>query len=264
VSGVSESAIVDESMSQPAVLITGASGGIGRALVKTFSEAGYAVIATDISPSSESPPSAHFVAADLARTVEDELYAEATFADIRQCLNGRPLKALINNAATQILGDVNYLSRTDWRTTMDVNLLAPFFWTQAFVSELQASAGCVVNVSSIHARLTKPRFSAYATSKAALSALTRSLAIELGGRVRVNAIEPAAIDTPMLRAGFEGDEGGFRRLESYHPSGCVGAPEQLGQLALMLVEARYMFLNGAVIPFDGGIGACLLDPRSGA
>jgi NAD(P)-dependent dehydrogenase (short-subunit alcohol dehydrogenase family) len=247
-------------MSQPAVLITGASGGIGRALVKTFSEAGYVVIATDIVAPQEDPPFTHFVPSDLRRTVEDEVYAAETFADIRRCLNGRPLKALVNNAAIQILGDVEHLSREDWRKTMDVNLLAPFFWTQAFVPELEAAKGCVVNVSSIHARLTKAGFSAYATSKAALSGLTRSLAIELGGRVRVNAIEPAAIDTPMLRAGFEGAEDGFRRLENFHPSACIGTPEQIGRLALMLVEAQFMFLNGAVVPFDGGIGACLHDP----
>jgi NAD(P)-dependent dehydrogenase (short-subunit alcohol dehydrogenase family) len=247
-------------MSQPTVLITGASGGIGCALVKTFSETGYAVIATDIVAPQEDLPFTHFVASDLRRTVEDEVYAAATFADIRRCLNGRPLKAFISNAATQILGDVEHLSRLDWRKTMDINLLAPFFWTQAFLPELEAAKGCVINVSSIHARRTKAGFSAYATSKAALSGLTRSLAIELGGRVRVNAIEPAAIDTPMLRAGFEGDEDGFRRLESFHPSGCIGAPAQMGKLALMLVEAEFMFLNGTVIPFDGGIGARLYDP----
>jgi NAD(P)-dependent dehydrogenase (short-subunit alcohol dehydrogenase family) len=249
-------------MNQPAVLITGASGGIGRALVNTFSKAGYAVIATDIGAPQEDLPFTHFVASDLGRTVEDEVYAAATFADIRRCLNGRPLNALICNAATQILGDVEHLSRSDWRKTMDVNLLAPFLWTQAFLPELEAANGCVINVSSIHARLTKAGFSAYATSKAALSALTRSLALELGGRVRVNAIEPAAIDTPMLRAGFEGDEDGFRRLESFHPSACIGAPEQMGELALMLVAAKFMFLNGAVVPFDGGIGGCLHDPGS--
>jgi NAD(P)-dependent dehydrogenase (short-subunit alcohol dehydrogenase family) len=260
VSGVSESAIVDERMGQPAVLITGASGGIGRALVKTFDEAGYDVIATDILAAPPEMRSTHFITADLQKTVEDEAYAAARIAEIRRYLNGRPLKGLINNAAIQILGEARNLSRADWRNTMDVNLLAPFFWTQSLLPELEAAMGCVVNISSIHARLTKGRFAAYATSKAALSALTRSLAIELGSRVRVNAIEPAAIDTQMLRAGFKDDENGFRRLESFHPSGCIGAPEQIGRLALMLVEADSMFLNGAVIPLGGGIEARLHDP----
>jgi NAD(P)-dependent dehydrogenase (short-subunit alcohol dehydrogenase family) len=247
-------------MGQPAVLITGASGGIGRALVKTFSEAGYVVIATDIVAPQEGLPFTHFVPSDLGRTVEDEVYAAETFADIRRCLNGSPLKALINNAATQILGDVEHLSRLDWRKTMDVNLLAPFFWTQAFLPELEIAKGCVVNISSVHARLTKATFSAYATSKAALSGLTRSLAIELGSRVRVNAIEPAAIDTPMLRAGFDGDNDGFCRLERFHPSKSIGSPLELARLALMLVQTESMFLNGAVVPLDGGIAGCLHDP----
>jgi NAD(P)-dependent dehydrogenase (short-subunit alcohol dehydrogenase family) len=247
-------------MVQPAVLITGASGGIGRELVRRFAGAGYSVIATDVAGASESLGAACFVAADLQKTVEDETYAASTFAEIRSCLNGRPLRALINNAAVQICGPAAQLSRADWRRTLDVNLLAPFFWTQAFLTELEAAKGSVVSISSIHARLTKPKFAAYATSKAALSGMTRALAVELGSRIRINAIESAAIDTPMLRAGFEGDENGLRQLENFHPSHGIGTPMELAELALMLVKAESPFLNGAVVPLDGGIGSCLHDP----
>lgn len=248
-------------MSQVA-LITGASGGIGQSLVKTFTDSGYAVIATDIALQPSGMVCEHFIRADLFRTVEDKLYAEEVFADIKKLLNNRPLKAIIHNAAIQILGGVERLVREDWHVSMNVNLLAPFFWTQAFLSELETAQGCILNISSIHARLTKANFIAYSTSKAALSGMTRAMAIELGNRVRVNAIEPAAIDTPMLRAGFEKAPEDFQRLERFHPSNCIGTPEKLGQLARMIIEADSLFLNGAVIPFDGGIGACLSDPGS--
>lgn len=244
----------------PCALITGVCGGIGRALASSFSGAGYAVIGSDIVPPLEGLPCAHFVGADLGQTVEDPACAARVFDEIRRQLAGRPLQVLVNNAATQILGDVASLTRADWRATLDVNLLAPFFWTQALLPELEAASGCVLNIGSIHARLSKQRFTAYATSKAALAALTRSLAIELGGRIRVNAIEAAAIDTPMLRAGFAGDPEGLRRLESYHPSASIGTPQALARLALMLVEAGSGFANGAVLNFDGGIGGCLQDP----
>lgn len=241
-------------------IVTGACGGIGQALVRVFDVAGYAVIATDnVAPQSDRP-CRHFVQADLERTVGDSNEAARVFAEIRHHLDGRPLAALINNAAVQILGDVESLGRDDWRRTLDINLLAPFFWTQALLPELEAAQGCVVNIGSIHSRLTKRRFAAYATSKAALAALTRSLAIELGNRIRVNAIEPAAIDTSMLRAGFADDPSGLKMLGAYHPCGTIGSPEALGDLVRMLVEQRSPFTNGAIINFDGGIGACLYDP----
>lgn len=245
-----------------AVLITGANGGIGRALVEVFADAGYTVIGTDLQPASQVAACQHYVSADLRRTVQDETYAATVFAAIRQRLAGQPLRALINNAAVQILGSVGELSRAQWRDTLDANLLAPFFWAQALLAELEAANGCILNISSIHARLTKAEFCAYATSKAALSGLTRAMAIELGAKVRVNAIEPAAIDTPMLRAGFAGNEAGFQQLEHFHPSKRIGAPKQLGALAKMIVETDAAFMNGMIVPFDGGIGACLHDPKT--
>ena len=241
-------------------IVTGACGGIGQALVRELDAAGFAVIATDNAAPCVDLPCRYFVCVDLARTVEDPSEAERVFSEIRSHLDGRPLAALINNAAVQIIGDVETLGRKDWRRTLDVNLLAPFFWTQALLSELEAAHGCVVNIGSIHARLTKRRFAAYATSKAALAALTRSLAIELGGRIRVNAIEPAAIDTPMLRAGFADDPVGLKVLKAYHPCGAIGSPEALGCLVRMLVEQESVFANGTVLNFDGGISACLHDP----
>src|SRR3546814_11203245 len=109
-----------------------------------------------------------------------------------------------------ILESADALSRENWRSTLDVNLLAPFLWAQAFLPELEAVQGTVLNISSIHARLTKPNFIAYATSKAALCGMTRAMAVELGARVRVNAIGTEAIDRPTLRGGFDGKTGGTR------------------------------------------------------
>lgn len=241
------------------VLVTGAAGGIGQALVRAFAEAGYAVVATDRVDAPAELPCEHYIACDLRKTVANESYAEEIFSGIRRVLDGRPLAALINNAAVQILGPADTLSREDWRATLDVNLLAPFIWAQAFLPELESAHGMVLNISSIHARLTKPNFIAYATSKAALSGMTRAMAVELGARVRVNAIEPAAIDTPMLRAGFDGDEAGCRRIAEFHPTKSIGAPTDLARLALMMVTTQGGFVNGSVITIDGGIGARLHD-----
>lgn len=242
------------------VLVTGAAGGIGQALARAFAAADHVVIGTDLAPQPAGSACAHYLACDLARTVADPAYAEQVFADVRAALAGRPLAALVNNAAVQVLGPVESLDRDAWRRTLDVNLLAPFFWAQSLLPELSAARGCVLNISSIHARLTKPGFVAYATSKAALSGMTRAMAVELGARVRVNAIEPAAIDTPMLRAGFAGNEAGYESLMRYHPTGTIGSPADLAMLALAVFDHPGGFANGSIVAFDGGIGAMLHDP----
>lgn len=241
-------------------LVTGAAGVIGQALVQAFHDANYAVIATDcIEPPSGLPCTAFF-AADLKRSVADEAYAANLFEEVRQLVGTGKLKVLINNAATQIIGNVADLTREDWHTSLNTNVLAPFFWTQGLLNDLQAAEGSVINIGSIHSRLTKPHFSAYATSKAALVGLSRSMAVELGGRVRVNTIEPAAIRTPMLLEGFGGDLKKLQALETHHPTKSIGEPEEIGKLAVSLASGDLQFLNGCNLNIDGGISARLHDP----
>lgn len=246
---------------QNSVIITGANGGIGQALVTAFHDAGYFVVATD-RDSDPVPALAcdFYVAADLQETVRNPQVSDRVFSKIRSALSDQPLKGLINNAAIQILGGVADLDRASWQTTLDVNLSAPFFWTQGFLPELIAAKGSVVNISSIHAQLTKRNFVAYSTSKAALSGMTRAMAVDLGPQVRVNAIEPAAIETEMLKAGFEGNTKAYEELKAYHPVGQIGDTSEVGALAVMLVAGDMPFLSGAMIGLHGGIAACLSDP----
>ncbi|QKS30009.1 MAG: SDR family oxidoreductase [Candidatus Accumulibacter similis] len=241
-------------------LITGAAGGIGRVLVEVFDAAGFQTIAIDNTPRPDDLACTHYLCADLARLVGDEVYADEMVAAIRQALQGNGLHALLNNAAVQVLGGTDRLSRNDWRITLDVNLLAPFFLTQALLPELAAAKGSVVNIGSIHSRLTKKGFVAYATSKAALAGMTRALAVDLGPRIRVNAIEPAAVETEMLKAGFSMKPGLYDQLKSFHPQQRIGHPGEVARLALAMVNGGMDFLHGACVALDGGIGSCLHDP----
>jgi NAD(P)-dependent dehydrogenase (short-subunit alcohol dehydrogenase family) len=243
------------------VIITGAGGGIGRALVTGFVDAGYGVMATDrFGTIPDGLSKADYVAADLVRFTEDEAYGESILGTIRERLGHCELVALVNNAAVQILGGAESLRRADWRQTLDANLVAPFLLTQAFLPELEAARGCVINIGSIHAHLTKRNFVAYATSKAALAGMTRALAVDLGSRVRVNAIEPAAIETDMLLAGFEGKPELYEQLAECHPQRRIGQPEEIAKLALAMVGGGMNFLHGACVGLDGGISARLFDP----
>lgn len=244
-------------------LITGALGGIGRALVQVFTQAGYRVLATDCAATASADlPCTAYLPMDLARFAADEAYADNCTAALRAAMPGPVLDVLINNAAVQILGGVDSLKRQDWQQTLNVNLLAPFLLTQALLPELERGQGGVVNIGSIHAHLTKKNFVAYATSKAALAGMTRAMAVDLGPRVRVNCIEPAAIATDMLKAGFEGKPELYAQLEACHPQQRIGQPEEVARLALAMADGGMAFLHGACVGMDGGIASMLNEPSS--
>lgn len=117
-----------------------------------------------------------------------------------------------------------------------------------------------MNIASVHSTVTKPGFVSYSTSKAALVGLTRSLAIDLGSRVRVNAICPAATATPMLLAGFDGHPEALKELANVHPLERIAKPEEVAQVALFLASPQASFITGASILVDGGISGRLHDP----
>tara|TARA_B100001057_G_C22830220_1_gene943101 strand:+ start:166 stop:918 length:753 start_codon:yes stop_codon:yes gene_type:complete len=249
-------------MSKIAV-ITGSSGGIGRALVRTYLDDGYFVIGLDRVPC-EYPGRDSYVGIDvsLLQFSKDVLYRNDLLSKIKECLPKNPTKfVVINNAAEQILKLVPQLEWEDWNNSLGVNTVAPFFLVQGLLEELKLSHGHVINVSSIHAKLTKPRFTSYATSKAALEALTRSLAIELSPLgISVNAIAPAAIATEMLKASFSDSPDKLKQLEEYHPSTSIGLPEDLANFIKVTTDQKSRFLTGAVLEFNGGIGGKLNDP----
>jgi NAD(P)-dependent dehydrogenase (short-subunit alcohol dehydrogenase family) len=133
----------------------------------------------------------------------------------------------------------------NWDDTLGVNLLALFFLAQGLLPELEKAAGSVINISSIHARLTKKDFVAYDNSKAAISGMTRAMAVDLGPRVRVNSIEPAAIETDMLKAGFERKDDRCLQLKACHSTRGIGRPEEVARLALAMASGEMLFLHGA-------------------
>lgn len=247
-------------MSQKSVLITGANGAIGMALCRVFAHEGYRVIATDRNNARVGLKNDAFVSIDLDQFCYDSRTRDASLAAIRKAIMGTDFTAIINNAALQVVKQAEQLALDEWVETLNVNLLSPFLLIQSLLPELEATQGAVVNISSIHAKLTKPGFAAYATSKAAMEGLTRSLAVEWGARIRVNGISPAAISTPMLAAGFEGSSVNMQQLEAMHPTGTIGQPDEVAKLALYLVSDTIKFMNGTTVEINGGIGCRLHDP----
>ena len=247
-------------MKKKAVIITGALGGIGRALCNEFHAHGFVVIAID---RAEGQVAAHYILKEDIRSILNDIKHRAEFrSKILETLSteNAELSGLINNAAIQILGGVDSLTASDWTETLETNLVAPFILSQLFLQELEDANGAIVNISSIHEKLTKPGFVAYATSKSALSGLTRSMAVDLGPRIRVNAICPAAIQTSMLEAGFSGRPQQFAALHQSHPAGRIGMPDEVANIARYLVADAPEFLTGSCLGLDGAIAGRLHDP----
>ena len=239
------------------VLVTGAAGGIGQALVGTFSAAGYAVIGTDVAAPPPELALDHFVSCDLRRMVEDQSYAAECFGCVGKLLDGRPLAALINNAAVQLIGPMERLDRDAWRTTLDVNLLAPFLWAQVMLPDLESAGGCIINVSSIHARLTKAGFLAYATSKAALSGLTRAMAADhVREGIRVNCVSPGTVNTPWVQrllATAEDPEAMLTQLRARQPTNALVEPEDVARAIAYLASPLSGAVTGISLSVDGGM-----------
>lgn len=246
------------------MLITGAAGGIGACLVKTLAEAGWSVLGSDhpsASPSNHLRLSCHaWIPANLKALSRDPHQLEVFRSAVLTATENSELMSVVHNAAVQRLGSFEQIGLTDWHETLEVNLMAPVAISRALLPQLKGQRGSIVHIGSIHSQLTKPGFTAYATSKAALAGLTRAMSVELGGSVRVNAIEPAAIATPMLEAGFAQNPDLRTQLDAFHPTGSIGSPDDVARAVLFLLNPTNSFLNGCVLALGGGIHSRLHDP----
>jgi glucose 1-dehydrogenase len=244
------------------VLVTGAAGGIGRATTRLFAECGWRVIGVDRAPFQDDFHSGGlFIQSDIS--IGENL--ESIFSQAH-AYTGR-LDALVNNAALQIAKPILATSVEEWDAVMASNLRSVFLSVKlAHPLFKAAGGGAIVNVSSVHAVATSANIAAYATSKGGLLALTRVMAIEFApDNIRVNAILPGAVDTPMLRAGL--DRGHVRgsdiseRLDNLAlktVNGRIGRPEEIARAIYFLAdEGQSSFMTGQALIVDGGATARL-------
>ncbi len=246
-------------MVRRAVIVTGSEGGIGKELVRAFSNKEIIVIGID-KPAQARSECDIYLQVDLKSLADEKNITTSVKKEILSSVEGVELIGLINNAAVQLLGPFDELDLSEWIETLRVNVLAPVVLSRLLMDRLSIASGSIINIASIHASLTKPRFSAYAVSKAAIIGLTKSLAVEVGHKVRVLAVCPAAIETAMLRSGFERRQNQYDALIEHHPSKTIGNPGDFADLVVLLTLRADPFLNGAVVNYDGGISHRLHDP----
>jgi len=249
-------------MSEHTALVTGAAGGIGRATISLFSEKGWRVIGVDRADFGENfPQNGLFIQSDISRPEDMQAIFEKAHAFTES------LEALVNNAALQVAKPLVETTVEEWDAVMASNLRSVFLGVKLAYPLLKAGSGAaVVNVSSVHAIQTSANIAAYAASKGGLLALTRAMAIEFApDNIRVNAILPGAVDTPMLRAGLGrghvGQGNVQERLDNLARktvSGKVGKPEEIAHAIYFLADnEQSSFMTGQALVVDGGATARL-------
>jgi NAD(P)-dependent dehydrogenase (short-subunit alcohol dehydrogenase family) len=244
------------------MLITGAAGGVGRATMDVFCQAGWRVIGVDRADfGGDFPGSGIFIRADISNPGALQGVYEQAHA-FSACLD-----AVVNNAAIQINKPFMQTTVEEWDMVMASNLRSVYLGTKLAHPLLKAAGGgAIVNVSSVHAVATSTGVASYAASKGGLLALTRALAIEFAADgIRVNAILPGAVDTPMLRSGLDRGHlsGGtvtdrLENLARKTVNGRIGKPEEIAHAIYFLADNNQSsFMTGQAMLVDGGATARL-------
>jgi NAD(P)-dependent dehydrogenase (short-subunit alcohol dehydrogenase family) len=235
------------------LILTGASRGIGHATVKRFSSAGWRVITCSRHAFPENCPWAagpeDHIQVDLSRP-DDTLRA---ISEMRERLDDGKLHALVNNAGISPKGpkgerlDMLATEMQVWRQVFEVNVFATAWLARGLVEELAKAKGAIVNVTSIAGSRVHPfAGAAYATSKAALAALTREMAADFGPLgVRVNAIAPGEIDTAILSPGSD-------KIVETIPLRRLGLPEEVAKAIYYLCTDQSTYVTGAELHINGG------------
>lgn len=250
-------------MSQPVVLITGAAGGLGRALAQRFAQGNWRVAVTDqdgagLAELAQQLPVAASKTADLRKAQACREVVSHVLAE-----TGR-LDALINSAGVWREGPIDEFSEEDFDLVMAVNLKAAFFMCSASVPHLKNSRGAIINISSDAGHQGNQNATAYCASKGALTLLSKTLALDLAPfGVRCNAVSPGDIETPMLAFQAQkygnGDPDAYARsLLDKYPQGASARfvqPTEVAELVYFLCQPSASAITGADVAIDHGLSA---------
>jgi NAD(P)-dependent dehydrogenase (short-subunit alcohol dehydrogenase family) len=239
-------------------IVTGAGSGIGRAIALMYAREGANVVVSDISEKGgnetvqmigdQYKTESIFVRADVGSAEDNEALVAATMDRFGA------LHAACNNAG--IVGETNEIAETSlegFERTIRINLLGIFYAMKYQIpAMLKSGGGSVVNIASIHGQICLPNISGYVASKHGVLGLTKVGAVEYSARgVRVNAVGPAYIATPLLNLDDPNSKGKEDALIAKHPIGRLGTPEEVAELVVFLSSDKSSFITGSYYPVDG-------------
>ncbi|GAA2345194.1 SDR family NAD(P)-dependent oxidoreductase [Dactylosporangium salmoneum] len=241
-------------------IVTGGLSGIGRAAAQVLSARGATVVAAGLPPAAGAE--AKLPGVEYAElSVTDEAATAHLIARVAATHGG--LDIVVAAAGIQRYGTASDTTADEWNEVLAVNVTGAFHAVKHALPHLRArGSGSIVLVSSVQAFITQSAVAAYTTSKGALNAFARSIAVdEAKNGIRANTVCPASVDTPMLRASARmfsdgTDEGTQALVESWgrsHPLGRVARPEEVAEAIAFLAGDRASFITGVALPVDGGL-----------
>ncbi|MCX6434217.1 MAG: SDR family oxidoreductase [Actinobacteria bacterium] len=240
-------------MTSGVVVVTGGSQGIGRATVEACLRGGSAVVSLDLVEGG--PPSEVGEFVHISCDVTDEGRVASAMADLAERFD--VIDGLVNNAGANVFEDPATMEIADWDRLFALDLRASWLCAKhAYPLLLRSNRASIVNVSSIHAKLTVPGMFPYAAAKSGLEGLTRSLALEWGDRgIRVNAVAPGFTRTQLVidwLAMQQDPVAAVERLNSQIALGRMSEPSEIASVIAFLLGSESSAMTGAVVPVDGG------------
>jgi 3-oxoacyl-[acyl-carrier protein] reductase len=239
-------------------IVTGASKGIGAAIAQHLAAEGAAVVVNY----SSSKEGADRVVAEIARkggkavavqaNVARQAEIQRLFAETRKAYG--KLDILVNNAGIYEFAPIEEVTAEHFHKQFDLNVLGLLLATQEAVKAFGPEGGSIINISSVVATAAAPSVSVYSATKAAVDAVTRSLAKELGPRkIRVNSINPGMVETEGVRAAGLAESEMRTHLEAQTPLGRIGQPEDIAPAAVFLASADSGWITGETLYLSGGM-----------
>ena len=245
-------------------IVTGAAKGIGKGIATVFSKEGARVVVVDWDADA-----GEGTAGEIRRSGGEAIFVRCDVSDEQQVramvqaaldAYGR-IDILVNNAGIGVYKSVLDATSEDWDRCLAVNLKGVFLCSKYVIPHMQAvGKGAIVNISSVHAHATVNGVAPYAASKGGVTALTRNMAIDYGPTIRVNAIAPGWVLTPLIQSIFDSypDPQEQRRIvEQRQVMKRIGQPEDIGYAAAFLARDEASFITGTQLFVDGGLTAQL-------
>ncbi len=244
---------------QRTVIVTGASSGIGAAIALRFLAEGDSVTLFDLNADGARNVAKRSGRLANALVVQGDAGVESSVREAVAKTQERfgAASVVVNNVGIELNGTVEEQSREEWDRHVAVNLTSVFLFSKFCIPGMRANGGgAIINISSVHAFVSWPRCAAYDATKAGLLGVTRALAIDHGLEgIRVNAICPGYIRTPLLERWFAAIENGEREAAQAHPLRRIGEPVDVANAVLFLASEQASFITGAVLTVDGGMSA---------